>query len=227
MSNYRQYPQNAKASYQPWSEEEFQADLDVQQLSPLEKWMYRTLLQQAWVASSRPRLPDDDAVLWKLAGCQDQDQWETYKTAVRAMFQAVEIDGVALLERKRLNHDWDALVAKRIKRMEAGHKSVEVRDALAEKRAQDRQQRVQAGYASGRARRAKRMAAEGEGGGYTEENAQEEERRVKKSTLFNTCSNSVSPLDSSPHGNDMGTAFKSRSNDPLPPPPLTREWRRS
>jgi hypothetical protein len=75
--------------------------------------MYRTLLQAAFFHSTRPYLPDDDAQLWLLAGCESPKRWERNKEVVRAMFTTVEIDGVRLLSQKRLLADWDRLEEKR------------------------------------------------------------------------------------------------------------------
>jgi hypothetical protein len=75
--------------------------------------MYRTLLQAAFFHSTRPHLPDDDAQLWLLAGCESPKQWERNKEAVRAMFTTVDVNGVSLLSQKRLLADWDRLEEKR------------------------------------------------------------------------------------------------------------------
>src|SRR5262245_2835324 len=82
-------------------------------MSPTQRWMYRTLLQAAFFHSTRPYLPDDDAQLWLLAGCESSKQWERNKGTVRAMFAVVEVDGLRLLSQKRLLTDWDRLEEKR------------------------------------------------------------------------------------------------------------------
>jgi hypothetical protein len=102
-----------KPLYQPWNEEAFRADLQVGAMSPTQRWIYRTLLQAAFFHSTRPYLPDEDAQLWLLAGCESPRQWERNKDVVRAMFATVEIDGVRLLSQKRLLVDWDRLEEKR------------------------------------------------------------------------------------------------------------------
>lgn len=108
-----------KALYQPWSEEAFQADIYVRHMTSVQRWMYRTLCQAAFYCSERPYLPDNDAVLWMLAGCETLQQWLESGGPVRAMFIPVEIDGVRLLSRKRLTDDWT-----RIQEALAKHKEV-------------------------------------------------------------------------------------------------------
>jgi len=102
-----------KPLYQPWNEEAFRADLHVGAMTPTQRWIYRTLLQAAFFHSTRPHLPDDDAQLWLLAGCETPKQWERNKGVVRAMFTPVEVDGLRLLSQKRLLADWDRLEEKR------------------------------------------------------------------------------------------------------------------
>ena len=111
-----------KPLYQPWSEEEFRADYQVMAMTPLQRWMYRTLLQAAFFHSSRPYLPDDDAQLWMLAGCENENQWQRNKIAVRAAFTPVQIDDTRLLSRKRLVEDWTRIMDKRQALAEAGRK---------------------------------------------------------------------------------------------------------
>jgi hypothetical protein len=98
-----------KPIYQPWSEEEFSADVDVQAMSPIQRWMYRTLCQKAFVCTTRPFPPNDDAILWKLAGCPSIAFWNQHKGPVREMFAPREIDGVQVLFRQRLADDWSKL----------------------------------------------------------------------------------------------------------------------
>jgi hypothetical protein len=113
---------NSKALYQPWREEAFRADEYVQALAPVEKWMLRALLQAAFVCSQRPYLPDDDARLWVLAGCDSQEQWDQHKVAVRALFTPIQLDGQKLLSQKKLIEDWDRMSKVRSARAEAGRK---------------------------------------------------------------------------------------------------------
>jgi hypothetical protein len=102
-----------KPLYQPWNEEAFRADVQVYAMAPVQRWMYRTLLQSAFFCSTRPYLPDDDTQLWMLAGCESHKQWDRNKDTVRAMFTPVELDGARLLSRKRLVEDWNRLEEKR------------------------------------------------------------------------------------------------------------------
>jgi hypothetical protein len=127
---------NSKAWYQPWSEEQFRADSDVQVMNCFEKWMYRTLCQVAFVCSTRPYLPDDDGQLWKLAQCESRKHWDKHKANVRAMFTVVERDGVRLLARKRILEDWGRLVRKRQQLAENGRKGGQRRTRQAEQDAE-------------------------------------------------------------------------------------------
>jgi uncharacterized protein YdaU (DUF1376 family) len=111
-----------KPLYQPWSEEEFRADVYVYAMTPVQRWMYRTLLQAAFFCSTRPNLPNDDSMLWMLAGCESRKQWEENKEVVRAMFTPIEHDGVALLGQKRVLADWGRLEEKRQAYSEAGRR---------------------------------------------------------------------------------------------------------
>jgi hypothetical protein len=111
-----------KPLYQPWNEEAFRADLHVGAMAPTQRWMYRTLLQAAFFHSTRPYLPDDDAQLWLLAGCESPKQWERNKDVVRVMFTPVEVGGERLLSQKRLLADWNRIEEKREALAEAGRK---------------------------------------------------------------------------------------------------------
>lgn len=113
---------NSKPLYQPWREEAFRADERVYAMNPVQRWIYRTLLQAGFICSTRPYLPDDDGQLWMLAGCESRQQWEQNKDVVRAMFTPVEQDGIRLLSQKRLLADWTRLEEKRQMLAENGRK---------------------------------------------------------------------------------------------------------
>jgi hypothetical protein len=120
---------NSKPWYQPWSEEQFRACIDVQTMLPVQRWMYRTLCQSAFVESTRPYLPDDDSQLWKMAGCENQKQWNQYKHEVRAAFIPLEINGQKLLSRGRIVKDWDRLTERREALKEFGRKGGKAKKA--------------------------------------------------------------------------------------------------
>lgn len=100
---------NKKPQYQPWNEEEFQSDLFVRVMTPVQRWAYRTLLQASFFHTTRPYLPSDDKVLWILAGCESRNQWDSIKGMILERFAPIEIDGVSLLENKRVTADWKRL----------------------------------------------------------------------------------------------------------------------
>jgi hypothetical protein len=97
-----------KPKFQPWNEEEFQADVYVRGMTPQQRWMYRTLLQAAFFHGTRPYLPTDDEVLWILAGCESPEQWQQNKEKIMRRFTPV--DGFPdLMQNKRVVADWSNL----------------------------------------------------------------------------------------------------------------------
>lgn len=102
-----------KPSYQPWNEDHFSGDLLVSSMTPVQRWMYRTLLQKAFFHSTRPDLPYDHELLWRLAGCESRAQWDTNCGAVLGMFKVEDLGTHKLLSHKRLRKDWDNLQDKR------------------------------------------------------------------------------------------------------------------
>lgn len=127
MSGISKSDPNGKPDYIPWNEDEFYADINVRGLSTIQKWMYRTLLQNAFFCPSRPYLPDNDDMLWILAGCESKQQWDENKEAIRKIFFSVRKDGKKLLAQKRLLSDWNALVNRRLEYIERARKGGEAR----------------------------------------------------------------------------------------------------
>lgn len=119
--------ESSKANYQPWRQEEFSADIRVRKMTSLCRWIYKTLLQEAWVCSTRPYLPADDEQLWMLSDCDSLEQWLENKSVVLRMFEQIEVGGVSLLLHKRIQADWDHLVEIREAKSGAGRKSGEKR----------------------------------------------------------------------------------------------------
>ena len=105
--------ERSKAIYQPWNQEGFNADLRVRKMSSIQRWMYKTLLQEAFVCSTRPRLPADDDELWIMADCENLEQWLANKDPILKMFTEVPYGDRILLEHKRLEEDWERLLEKR------------------------------------------------------------------------------------------------------------------
>lgn len=118
---------NKKPLYQPWSEEEFQSDIHVRAMNPYERWIYASLLRSAFICSTRPYLPNDPKILWILGGCPDSGFWLTHKDKVLERFSLVNIDGIELLENKRVSEDWEKLQEYRSRMTEWGRKSNENR----------------------------------------------------------------------------------------------------
>lgn len=117
---------HTKPLYMPWSEEEFIADVYVRGMTPVQRWMFRTLLQNMFSHTTRPYLPNDDEILWVLAGCESQKQWMDNKAKVIARFSAVK-DNPELLENKRVVADWKNLSERRKQFSKMGQNSAKVR----------------------------------------------------------------------------------------------------
>lgn len=117
---------NKKPLYQPWNEEEFMSDTSVRIMTTLQRWMYRTLLQASFFHTTRPYLPNDNKVLWILAGCESINQWESNKDAVLGRFTTVK-GNRKLLENKRVTEDWSRLEESRERMAELGRKSAAVK----------------------------------------------------------------------------------------------------
>jgi hypothetical protein len=118
---------NKKPSYFPWNEEEFQADVFVRGMTPLQRWMYRTLLQSMFWATTRPYLPNDDEQLAVLAGCESLEQWVANKDKILRRFSVIENDGETVLANKRVESDWSRLEEKREKMADLGQRSAAAR----------------------------------------------------------------------------------------------------
>lgn len=116
---------NKKPLYQPWNEEEFLSDVRVRGLTCVQRWMYRTLLQAAFFHSTRPYLPNDDRILWVLAGCESIEQWRANKEFVLELFTPENES--KLLGNKRVIEDWQRLEESREKMAELGRKSAAVK----------------------------------------------------------------------------------------------------
>jgi hypothetical protein len=54
---------NDKPNPQPWDEDSFSANHRVRRMTNIEKWIYRTLPNHAFICSTRPRIPNSDAEL--------------------------------------------------------------------------------------------------------------------------------------------------------------------
>jgi uncharacterized protein YdaU (DUF1376 family) len=134
--------ERSKAMYQPWDQEQFNADIRVRKMTSMQRWVYKTLLQEAFVCSCRPDLPDDDEVLWMLADCEDLEDWLVYKPAVIKMFEKEEVDGKKILFHRRLRKDWDRLLAKREAKSEGGRKAAEAKRSKKEQPVSTTQQNV-------------------------------------------------------------------------------------
>lgn len=113
---------NDSPLYQPWREKDFASDFYVKSMTAVERWIYRTLLQVAFIGEHRPYLPDDDDLLWRLAECDNKKQWEAAKKSVKSRFQVVEQDGIRLLAHKRLLDDWNRCQERSEKMSKIGQK---------------------------------------------------------------------------------------------------------
>jgi|SRR5271166_1017473 len=117
---------NSKPMYQPWNEEEFQADVFVRGMTWLQRHLYRSLLQAMFFHTTRPYLPNDDEVLWVLAGAESPEMWEQNKTKILKRFTACA-ERPNLLENKRVTADWERLSDARNRMAELGKRSAAAR----------------------------------------------------------------------------------------------------
>lgn len=85
----------------------------------MQRWMYRTLCQKAFVCSTRPFPPNDDGILWKLSGCPSRAVWDQHKESVKAMFVPSIVNAIPVLFRQRLDDDWAKLQGIRESRRES------------------------------------------------------------------------------------------------------------
>jgi hypothetical protein len=119
---------STKPMYQPWNEEEFQADVFVRGMTWLQRHLYRALLQASFFHGTRPYLPNDDEVLWVLSGAESPEMWEQNKARILKRFTPAVHDA-NLLENKRVTADWERLMNKREKMSDMGRTSAEKRKA--------------------------------------------------------------------------------------------------
>jgi hypothetical protein len=107
--------------YHCWSENDFQADRQVQRMPYPARRLYRALLQAAFTCPTRPYLPADDEELYLLAEADDLDYWNLHKGPVLKMFTSLKgEDGEELLERKRLTRDWLQMMETIAQKQKAG-----------------------------------------------------------------------------------------------------------
>ena len=111
-----------KGKYQPWSHEEFIADIRVRRMTSSARKIYMVLLHEAFVCSTRPDLPDDEEGLSLMADCDNPAEWEASRQAVLNMFERGLVDGAPVLFQKRLREDWAKLQEIRANRAEAGRR---------------------------------------------------------------------------------------------------------
>ena len=121
---------NSKPLYIPWKEEVFQADVFVRGMTWLQRHLYRALLCASFFHGTRPYLPNDDDVLWVLAGAESLEMWQQNKTTILRRFTVCE-HNPNLLENKRVTADWNRLLDSRNDSANQGRvgglKSAEVR----------------------------------------------------------------------------------------------------
>lgn len=111
-----------KPKFQPWNEETFRSDIDVQAMSPPQRSLYRCLLHQSFFCSTRPNLPVDDEKLWKLADALSLSHWQRSKGPVLKMFTEIVVNGERVLSNKRVLDDWNKMTASREAKAEGGRK---------------------------------------------------------------------------------------------------------
>jgi hypothetical protein len=113
--------QEYQPPYQFWHEQDFASDEQVAYgMDWVQRHLYRTLLQKAFICSTRPYLPTSDDQLWLLADAGSKERWLENKTAIMVKFQPITIDGVELWSHRRLMRDWTKLIEYTNGRAKAG-----------------------------------------------------------------------------------------------------------
>jgi uncharacterized protein YdaU (DUF1376 family) len=125
--------QEYEPPYQFWCEPEFQKDQYVSRiLTPVQRGMYRAMLQGAFYLSTRPYLPTDDTELMALADAGTMDNWKANKDAIMNRFQLTKVKGKEVWGHKRLIRDWIKLLEFSKKQSNRRKKSTAVDDDFPE-----------------------------------------------------------------------------------------------
>jgi uncharacterized protein YdaU (DUF1376 family) len=96
--------------YIMWFEPDFWADRHVVRMQPLQRALYRTLLQSAFWCSTRPDLPKNDDQLCQLADAESPEVWLQNKDVVLAKFFSDTVDGQTVWAHKRLRKEWQIFI---------------------------------------------------------------------------------------------------------------------
>jgi uncharacterized protein YdaU (DUF1376 family) len=125
--------QEYEPPYQFWQEPEFQKDQYVSRiLTPVQRGMYRAMLQGAFYLSTRPYLPTDDVKLMALADAGSMENWLANKEDIMRLFQPAKWKGEEVWGHKRLVRDWIKLLAYSMKQSTRRKKSNGVEDDFPE-----------------------------------------------------------------------------------------------
>jgi uncharacterized protein YdaU (DUF1376 family) len=129
--------QEYEPPYQFWQEPEFQKDQYVSRiLTPVQRGMYRAMLQGAFYLSTRPYLPIDDVKLMALADAGSMENWLANEEAIMRLFHPAKWKGEEVWGHKRLLRDWIKLLAYNMKQSTRRKKSDGVEDDFPEDFAQ-------------------------------------------------------------------------------------------
>jgi hypothetical protein len=79
-----------QAPYMPWFESDFSGSFHVRTMQPLARLMYRSLLAHSWHSDNPPYLPNNEAVLMKMADAPTPEAWAEHKEVILARFQITE-----------------------------------------------------------------------------------------------------------------------------------------
>lgn len=82
-------------------------DFSVIQMNWLQKLLYRSLLQQIFVCETTPYVPNNDNILWRLAGAENLEMWVKEKPLIMEKFEIFDDEeGRPMLKHKRLERDY-------------------------------------------------------------------------------------------------------------------------
>src|SRR5438309_8227955 len=97
-----------KPPYMPFYVRDFYGDFRVRTMTPRQRAMYRSLLDNAWMALRPCYIPNDSEQLWLMADADSMQQWEENSGPVLRMFNVSE-DGAFYFKNRQLQ-EYDRIV---------------------------------------------------------------------------------------------------------------------
>src|SRR5947209_17370410 len=79
-----------KPPFMPFYVRDFYGDFRVRIMTPRQRAMYRSLLDNAWMALIPCHVPNDPEQLWLMADADSPEQWQRDKEPVMRMFNLTD-----------------------------------------------------------------------------------------------------------------------------------------